>query len=144
MKTTRQYVMTNKNKPSGTHTIKQSSSVSRKSIKYFRSMDYLYAAIFFSFIFFSVIRFNYKQKEIEETYNIGTIQSISVSNRAFGEISVKTDKTSFLISRRAGLVEGNEVKILKLVSGKYLICADSEEKCFEIDKNSALTIRPHI
>ncbi|HCL5581105.1 TPA: hypothetical protein N2N40_002533 [Citrobacter freundii] len=142
MKITTRYVTQNKPTPAGKETHKKPASLPRKSLKYFRSMDFVYATLFFGFILFSTLRFDSKQNEAEISQPLGVVQLVTEHDRALGTMSVTTDKTHFITSRKNGLAKGDDVTLEKLFSGKYQLCVTGKEKCAEIEKNLALAIRP--
>lgn len=142
MKITTRYVTPNKPTPAGKARHKKTASVPRKPLKYFRSIDIVYATLFFGFILFSTLRFDSKQNEAEFIKSLGVVQSVTEYDRAFGTMSVTTDKTHFITNRQTGLMKGDDVTLEKLFSGKYQLCVTGKENCVEIKKNLALTIRP--
>ncbi|MBQ0600879.1 hypothetical protein J7S78_13860 [Klebsiella oxytoca] len=144
MKITTRYVTPNKPTPAGKEKHKKTASSPRKPLKYFRSIDFVYATIFFGFILFSTLRFDSKQNEAEISQSLGVVQSVTEYDRAFGTMSVTTDKTHFITNRQVGLMKGDVVTLEKLFSGKYQLCVVGKENCVEIKKNVALAIRPPV
>lgn len=142
MKITTRYVTPNKPTQAGKGKPKKTASTPQKSLKYFRAIDFVYAALFLGFILFSAFRFDSKQNEAAISQPLGIVQSVTEYDRAFGTMSVTTDKTHFISIRNVGLMEGDEVRLEKLFSGEYQLCVSGKESCVKIPKNFALAIRP--
>lgn len=142
MKITTRYVTPNKQTQAGAGEHKKKAFSPRKPLKYFRSIDYFYAFLFFGFILLSTLRFESKQKEVEISQSLGVVKSVTEYDRAFGTVFITTNKMHFITSMQSGLVKGDDVTLQKLISGKYQLCVTGKEKCVGIDKNLALAIRP--